>query len=176
TSLSQNCATRNTARFTDWRLDLLTNGKTIAASRSFQDAFQTTIAMFLETHLFAFIAHLEKYNFLYAYYLLSTFTDMNIRKSLAKLWMHCFHSTMKNLDFTVMDREIIEIELIFYLQLPCATMEYENIRKLRDDIEKSQNASDDRFDYAADAIEQISSISFYGEEFMRLVFNDEQYL
>ena len=52
--LIQNIHISDNTRLTDWRLDLLTNGVTIAGSRSFHDAFQATIATFHEAYLISF--------------------------------------------------------------------------------------------------------------------------
>lgn len=161
-------------RFLDWRLDLLTNGKIIAGSRSFQDAFQSTSSTFYEAHLLLLLAHLEKHSFLDAYTYISSIDDKNIQDSLHGLWMSCFTSSMEKIDSMIIDREIIEVKLVFDLKLPCAAAEYEKIRFIRDKIQELQDSNDVDSDNSNFAINQIFTTSVYGEDFMQLVMNDPQ--
>jgi len=162
-------------RFTDWRLDLLTNGLTIASSRSFNDALQTTISMFHETYFFLFLTHLEKYCFLDAFHYLSNVDNNKPQQDLWILWKDCLTKTMETMDLTKMNLDIAEIQLVFNLRLPCATLEYENIRMIREKIEQLQADNNQSFDCFNSIINEIKKTSIYGDEFMELVFNDQRY-
>ena len=165
----------NNTRSNDWRLDLLTNGLTIAASRSFSDALQTTISMFYETYIFLLLAHLEKHNFIDSYFYLSKMNDDNIRQHLSELWINCLKRTLEKIDCTIMNRDMMEIELIFDLSLPCATTEYENIQNIQNRImqlEQDENYSFDHFSFARD---QLKTKSYYGENFIEFVFTNQTF-
>ncbi|CAF4667748.1 unnamed protein product, partial [Rotaria sp. Silwood2] len=175
--LIQKIDVSGTTRFTDWRLDLLTNGKTIAGSRSFYDAFQATISSFHETYLFLLLAHFEEHNFIDSYNFISSVNDKNVQEYLSKLWKQCLTKTLENIDLTIMNRDIIEIQLSFDLKLPCATVEYENIRNIREklcQLEDDDN-NNETFDHFNFVINQIKTTSVYGEHFMELVFSDAQF-
>ncbi|CAF3907546.1 unnamed protein product, partial [Rotaria sp. Silwood2] len=175
--LIQKIEVSSTTRFTDWRLDLLTNGKTIAGSRSFYDAFQATISSFHETYLFLLLAHFEEHNFIDSYNFISSVNDKNVQEYLSKLWKQCLTKTLENIDLTIMNRDIIEIQLSFDLKLPCATVEYENIRNIREklcQLEDDDN-NNETFDHFNFVINQIKTTSVYGENFMELVFSDAQF-
>ncbi|CAF3944692.1 unnamed protein product, partial [Rotaria sordida] len=163
-------------RFTDWRLDLLTNGVIIGGSRSFYDAFQATISAFHETYLFLLLAHLEIHNFINAYDFLLTVNDKNSQEYLSKLWIDCLTTTLENIDLTMMNRDMIEIQLSFDLKLPCAAIEYENIRIIRDKLRQLQDDNNNEsFDHFNIAINQMKTTSVYGEHFMELVFSDPKF-
>ncbi|CAM2726708.1 unnamed protein product [Rotaria socialis] len=162
-------------RFTDWRLDLLTNGKTIAGSRSFDDAFQATISTFHESYLFLLVAHLEQHNFIDAYNFVSNVTDKNIQKDLEKMWKNCFETTLENIDLTIIDRDIIEIHLVFDLRLPRAAIEYENIRTIRDKLLQLEENDNESFVPLNFAIDQLKRTSVYGTDFIELIFVDRHF-
>ncbi|CAF2743269.1 unnamed protein product, partial [Rotaria sp. Silwood2] len=160
------------AGFKDWRLDLLTNGLITAGSRSFQDAFQTTISNFYEVHMSLLLAHLEKYNLIDAHIFLSTKVhDEKIQKYLSQLWENCFTSTLEKIDVTRINVDIIEIPLVFDLKLPCAAAEYKTIQSIRERYEHLKNFSSDKID---DFLDQVHTSSFYGEDFIELIANNEQ--
>jgi hypothetical protein len=94
---------------------------------------------------------------------------------MCKLWKDCLTTTLEKIDLMVMNRDITEIELVFDLRLPCATVEYENIRNIREKIQQLEADNNKSFDYFNYAIDQIKTISIYGEQFMELVFNDQRY-
>ncbi|CAF4448691.1 unnamed protein product [Rotaria sp. Silwood2] len=172
--LIQKIETSNTTRFIDWRLDLLTHGNTIAGSRSFCDAFQTTISAFYETFLFLLLAHLEMHNFINIYIFISSINDRNVTENLSKPWKDCLTTTLENIDLTIMNRDIIEIPFSSELKLPCGAVEYENIRTIREKIRQIENDNEflDHFNFA---INQIKSISIYGKHFMEFVFTDRKF-
>ncbi|CAF3712950.1 unnamed protein product [Rotaria sp. Silwood1] len=162
-------------RFTDWRLDLLTNGKIIAGSRSFYDAFQATISTFHESYLFLLLAHLEQHNFVDAYNFMSSVSDKNIQKYLANMWKVCLETTLENIDLTIIDRDMIEIQLTFDLKLPCAAIEYENIRTIREKLQQLEDNDNESLVSLNFAIDQLKSTSVYGTDFIRLVFTDRHF-
>ena len=173
--LIQKIKISDNTRFTDWRLDLLTNGVTIASSRSFHDALQTTISMFYETYLFLLLAHLEKYHFLDAHCFLSSVPDQNTEKHLSKLWRECLTSTLEKIDLTMMHRHMAEIRPVFDVKLPCAIAEYENIRTIREQIRELEANNKESFDYSNSAIDRMKSLSIYGEDFLELVFTEKEF-
>ncbi len=171
--LIQESTTCDNTRFIDWRYDLLTNSMTIAASRSFRDALQSTISTFYCAYLSLFLAHLEKHGFIDAYVFIEIVSDRNIRKHLSKLWTDCLKSTLENIDLTMINYDIIEIPLIFDLRLPCAAAEYESIRFIRDKLQqlRDNNEFPDNFDFP---LEQIRTTKVYSDDFMELVFSNHQ--
>ncbi|CAM4829130.1 unnamed protein product [Rotaria magnacalcarata] len=162
-------------RFTDWRHDLLTNGKTIAGSRSFYDAFQATISTFHESYLFLLVAHLEQHNFIDAYNFISSVSDKNIQKYLEKMWENCLETTLENIDLTIIDRDMIEIQLVFDLRLPRAAIEYANIRTIRDKLLQLEENDNDSLVPLNFAIDQLKRTSVYGTDFIGLVFGDRHF-
>ncbi|UJR16715.1 hypothetical protein I4U23_003615, partial [Adineta vaga] len=173
--LIQNDQLSDNTRFNDWRFDLLTNGKTIAGSRTFNDAFQATISTFHESYLLVLLAHLEKYHLIDAYHFLSSIFDKNIRDCLSKLWQKCFIQTFEKLDLTVMNRDMIEVQLIFDLKLPCATAEYENIRIIREKLQQLDEDNNENYNRINFTINQLKATSIYGEDFMGLVFTESEF-
>ncbi|CAF1188642.1 unnamed protein product [Rotaria sp. Silwood1] len=161
--------------FTDWRSDLLTNSKIMAGSCSLQDAFQTIVSLYFEAHLLLLLAHVEKHNLFDAYRFLSTISDKNIEENLSKLWIDCLMSSMKTIDLTMMNHDIIDIKLVVDLKLPCAASEYEHIQLIRQKIRELQNINNDYTHFLDYAIKQILTTSSYGEDFMKLVLNNQQY-
>ena len=165
----------NNRRFNDWRIDLLTNGLTIVASRSFSDALETTISTFYETYIFLLLAHLEKYHFIDSYSHLLKINDVHIREDLSQLWINCLNTTLEKIDTTVINRDMMEIELNFNLNLPCATTEYENIENIRkkiDQLGQNETNSIDHFNFARD---QLRATSYYGKDFIESVFTNERF-
>ncbi|CAF1340047.1 unnamed protein product [Adineta steineri] len=173
--LIQNPEIGSNTRFADWRLDLLTNGLIIAGSRSFQDAFQATISTFHETYLFLLLAHLEGHNFIDAYDFLSSINNKNTREYLSKLWKDCLIRTLEKIDVTIINRDIKEIQLVFDLKLPCATIEHENIRNIQEKLQQLEENNIDSFDGMNFTMDQIKTTSIYGEDFMEHVFTDQEF-
>ncbi|CAF1490875.1 unnamed protein product, partial [Adineta ricciae] len=172
--LIQNSKSLNNTRFNDWRVDLLTNGFITAGSRSFSDAFQATLSTFYEAHLLLLLAHLEQNNLIHAYYFLSNVNDPKVRTRLSKLWQECFDRVIENIDWTVMNRDVIEVQLDFNVKLPCAAMEYENIRAIRGNLQQFDDDNTTTYNSIRFAIEQLKTASIYGEDFIKLVFDDKQ--
>ncbi|CAF4374204.1 unnamed protein product, partial [Rotaria sordida] len=121
----------NKTRFVDWRLDILTNAVTIAGSRSFYHAFQVTISVFYEAYLSLLLTHLEKYQFFDAYIFIVNNQDDNMQNDLSKLWIDSLKASLETIDLTIMNLDIIDISYASDLQLPCAAVEFENIRTIR---------------------------------------------
>ena len=74
-----------------------------------------------------------------------------------------------------MNRDIIEIQLVFDLKLPCAANEYERIRTIREKLQQLEDDNNEplkRFNFVPD---QLKTTSIYGEDFMQLVFSNEQF-
>ena len=161
-------------RFTDWRLDLLKNGMIIASSRSFHHAFQAAISEFNEIHLFLLLAHMETHSFFDSYFSILDLSEENIRGHLIQLWTDCFNSTLENIDVTCIDRERLEINLTFNTYLPCAALEYRNIRVVQEKLQllEEQGAEpSDQYDRVADWLRHES---MYRKDFMQLMINEKQ--
>ncbi|CAF4298072.1 unnamed protein product, partial [Rotaria sp. Silwood2] len=174
-SLIQKIEASENRRFTDWRLDLLTNGKTIAGSRSFYDAFQTTISNFYESYLFLLLAHLEQHKFIDGYNFIISISDENVQKYLAKMWKNCLETTLENIDMTIIDRDMIEIQLIFDLKLPCAAIEYEKIRNIREKIQQLEANDNESTVPINFVIDQLKTTSVYGADFIGLIFTNQYF-
>jgi hypothetical protein len=77
---------------------------------------------------------------------------------------------MKKIDMSIMSQNYIEIPLIFDLHLPCATIEYEIIRQIRQMIvQDRQNKDENWIDFA---YKQLISKSIYGE-FINQILDDQ---
>lgn len=113
----------------DWRRDLLTNSRAIGTARSFTDAFHSTIFIYYSAYFTLLLTHFERHNFIDSSIYLTNLTDEVLREYLVQLWTHCFETSLDNLDTTIVQQDIIEMPLVFDLKLPCAQLEYENIRK-----------------------------------------------
>ncbi|CAF1092976.1 unnamed protein product [Adineta steineri] len=147
-------------RFSDWRQDLLTNGILIGTCRSFNDALQSIISIFYENYLLLLFSHLEKSSFIDSFlFLCKTPTNYLLNK----IWFDCLKSTLKTIDTTIINVDIIEMPLFFNLHLPCAKTEYETIRLIRQTI--SQRRDDNNMneeDLIHFAIKQLRTKSIYG--------------
>ncbi len=160
-------STSHQAQCKDWRHDLLTNEIVMGACRSFNDALAKTISIFLERYLSLLLAYLEKYSMIDSYHFF-IHSDEKIRNKLQSLWSDCWTMITKTIDMSMMNQTYIEIPLVFHLRLPCATVEYEIIRQIRQTI--AQNHQDD--DYAIDfAYKQLISTSVYGP-LINIIFDD----
>ncbi|CAF1094104.1 unnamed protein product [Rotaria sordida] len=165
----------NKTRFIDWRLDLLTNAATIAASRSTLDAIQATIALFYDTYFLLLLGHLEKYSFIDSYIFLINNINIEYRINLNQLWMKCLIKTLETIDTSVMNLDTIPIDLVFDLRLPCAAAEYEIIKQIREKIgDNHQNNFDDEFEERERrAIRQLRAKSIYGTDFIDYIFENQ---
>ena len=155
-------------RFKDWRENLLTNGILIGTCRSINDALHLTTSMFYENYLLLLLAHLEKYSFIDSYlFLHSKGWDTQI-------WFDCLALTLENLDTTILDVEMIEMPLIFDLNLPCATTEYEIIRSIRQMIiqRRENDINDEDLIYLAH--KQLRNKSIYSSN-IEMIFNEKDF-
>ncbi|CAF2215640.1 unnamed protein product, partial [Rotaria magnacalcarata] len=162
-------------RFVDWRHDILTNGVTIASSRSFYDAFQVTISMFYEAYLSLLLVHLEKYQFFDAYLFLANNHDETMRAYLSKLWRDSLKASLESIDMTTMNLDVIDISLVFGLRLPCAATEYEKIRKIRKKLEDSDQpfSSDHNNNYDLSHFGQIYKSDDEDDKLLQIISNEK---
>ncbi|CAF3297892.1 unnamed protein product [Rotaria sp. Silwood2] len=172
--LIEKLPTSDKTRFVDWRLDILTNAVTIAASRSFDDAFQVTVSMFYEAYLSLLLAHLEKYQLFDAYIFLANSQDDNIQDNLSKLWIDSLKASLETIDVTAMNLDVIDISFISGLQLPCAAVEFENIRSIRKKFQELQeNDNESSSDEYDSRLDQMHTSNIYDDKFLQLIFNDQ---
>ncbi|CAF4169052.1 unnamed protein product [Rotaria sp. Silwood2] len=172
--LIEKLPTSDKTRFVDWRLDILTNAVTIAASRSFDDAFQVTVSMFYEAYLSLLLAHLEKYQLFDAYIFLANIQDDNIQDNLSKLWIDSLKASLETIDVTAMNLDVIDISFISGLQLPCAAVEFENIRSIRKKFQELQeNDNESSSDEYDSRLDQMHTSNIYDDKFLQLIFNDQ---
>ncbi|CAF1035564.1 unnamed protein product [Rotaria sordida] len=166
----------NKTRFVDWRLDILTNAVTIAGSRSFYHAFQVTISVFYEAYLSLLLTHLEKYQFFDAYIFIVNNQDDNMQNDLSKLWIDSLKASLETIDLTIMNLDIIDISYASDLQLPCAAVEFENIRTIRKKFQELQEynneSSSDEYDSRLD---QMHTSNIYNDKFLQLIFTDQKW-
>ncbi|CAF3763739.1 unnamed protein product, partial [Rotaria sp. Silwood1] len=163
-------------RFVDWRLDILTNGVTIAGSRSFYHAFQVTISMFYEAYLSLLLTHLEKYQFFDAYIFIVNNQDDNMQNDLSKLWIDSLKASLETIDLTIINLDVIDISYAFGLQLPCAAIEFENIRTIRKKFQELQeNNNESSSDEYDSRLEQMHTSNIYNDKFLQLIFNDQKW-
>ncbi|CAF3343766.1 unnamed protein product [Rotaria socialis] len=155
-------------RFSDWRRDLLTNGILIGTCRSFNDALQSTISTFYESYLLLIFSHLEKYSFIDSLLFISKNNDNRL---LNKIWLDCLTSTIKNIDVTVINVDIIEMPLIFNLYLPSAIKEYEIIGSIRRGISQRLDDNIIEEDLMNLALKQLRTKSVY-ESNVEIIFHD----
>ncbi|CAF3368108.1 unnamed protein product [Rotaria socialis] len=176
--LIKKCPPPDKTRFVDWRHDILTNVVTIASSRSFYDAFQVTISLFYEAYLSLLLAHLEKYQFFDAYFFLANNHDEIMRNYLSKLWIDSLKASLEAIDMTTMNLDVIDISLVFGLRLPCATIEYENIRNIRKKLEESDQSfsSDHKNNYDLSHVAQIYKSDDEDDKLLQIIFNEKPWL
>ncbi|CAF1081188.1 unnamed protein product [Adineta ricciae] len=157
----------------DWRRYLLTTSTIIGSCRSFEDALHATVASFYDKYLLLLFGHLEQYSFIDTYYFLSNEANKIIHDDLYKIWYAALISTLETVDRTIMNRDIIEISLLFNLRLPCATIEYENIRQVRDaTIKRSQTDEEIPDDELLNqAMKQLHEKSVYKEYIKSILSN-----
>ncbi|CAF3395094.1 unnamed protein product [Rotaria sp. Silwood1] len=155
-------------RFFDWRQDLLTNGILIGTCRSFNDALQSTISIYYENYLLLLFYHFEKYSLIDSFLFMSKNNNNDL---LNKIWFDCLISTMKNIDITIMNVDVIEMPLIFNLYLPCAIIEYDIIRSIREIIIQRRDDNINDEDLMNIAIKQLRTKSVYNAN-IDIIFND----
>jgi hypothetical protein len=162
----------NQTQFTDWRQDLLTNEIVNKSCRSFTDALVKTVSFFLEKYLSLLLAHLEKYSIIDSYLFLLHSNETNRESILHSIWLDCWMTAIKNIDMSIMNQTYMEIPLVFDLHLPCATIEYEIIRQIRQTTAQNRQDDDDDDENWIDfAYKQLVSISVYGQ-FINVILND----
>ena len=163
----------NDTELKDWRKDLLTNEIVNGSCRSIKDALSRTLSVFVEKYLSLILTHLEKFALIDSHRLLTLFNG-KIRQQLCALWLECWKKTIKTIDMSIISQNYIEIPLVFDLHLPCATIEYELIRQIRQiTSQQHQESKDDdqeknRLDFA---YQQLISTSIYGP-FINTILND----
>ncbi|CAF0809248.1 unnamed protein product [Rotaria sordida] len=155
-------------RFFDWRQDLLTNGILIGTCRSFNDALQSIISIYYENYLLLLFYHFEKNSFIDSFLFMSKNKNNHL---LNKIWFDCLISTIKNIDLTIMNVDVIEMPLIFNLHLPCAIKEYEIIRLIRQIIIQRRDDNINEEDLMNLAIKQLRTKSIYDSN-IDIIFND----
>ncbi|UJR36511.1 hypothetical protein I4U23_029232 [Adineta vaga] len=158
-------------RFTDWRYDLLTNGIIIGTCRSFNDALQYIISQYYESYLLLLLYHFENASLIDAFFFLC---KNHSNYLLNKIWFDCLQSTLKTIDITIINLEVIEMPLIFNLHLPCAKMEYENIRSIRQMMsERREEENIYEEDLIAKAIKQLRTKSIYNSNIEMILTNTD---
>ncbi|CAF5105465.1 unnamed protein product, partial [Rotaria sp. Silwood1] len=152
-------------RLNDWRRDLLTNPTIIGACRSVLDAINIIVSSFYDKCFLLLFAHLEKYSFIDTYQFISSQDNQATRQGLRSIWDQCLILILKEIDVTVIQRDLDNISFTFDLHLPCAKTEYKIIRKIREIISQDiHNNNDDDFDdetIMAKAMEHWRNKSFY---------------
>ncbi|CAM4786953.1 unnamed protein product, partial [Rotaria magnacalcarata] len=163
-------------RFVDWRLDILTNAIIIAGSRSFYGAFQGTVSMFYEAYIFLLLSHLEKYQLFDAYICLTNTRDENMKNHLSQLWIDSLKTSLENIDVATMHLDVIDIPFVVGVRLPCAAVEFENIRAIR---KKFQDMQENDTEFASDdydsRLDQMHTSKVYDDKILQLIFTDRHW-
>ncbi|CAF1579376.1 unnamed protein product [Didymodactylos carnosus] len=73
-------------RFTDWRLDLITNTCIAATCRSFDDAFQTAIGYFYDTYFLLLFSSFEKQAMIVSYLFMTKPNETTNRSLFKQIW------------------------------------------------------------------------------------------
>ena len=163
----------------DWRRDLLTNGKITATSRSLSNAIQQIISLYYDNYLFLLFAHLEKHGFIDSYLFLTSKNLFHPNNHLYDVWHECLTSTIKTIDRTMMTVEVIELPSSLPLSLPCARLEYENIRRTREMTKENRQKS--IFDNSENnvvensSIDQLAKMSVYQDNLYTRIQNSESF-
>lgn len=160
-------------RYSDWRQDLLSEARTTATCRSFNDAFQTTISYFYDKYFLLLFSHLELHGFIDSYQFLTTTND----EQLQHIWLECLNSTLQKIDTTFLNVDTVEVSLIFDLRLPCATDEYTVLKQIRKTIQQKQETmagfDGDLDDYDEDnfVMQQLQDNSIYKNRLDDVILN-----
>ncbi|CAF0876681.1 unnamed protein product [Rotaria sordida] len=149
----------------DWRRDLLTKPIIIGTCRSVLDALKMTVTLFYDKYFLLLFAYLEKYSFIDTYQFISTYNDTTVRKDLHSIWHECLMLILKDIDLTVIQRDLDNISFTFRLHLPCAKTEHKIIRKIQEiiaqDVQKDDKDDLNDEKIITRAIEQWRKKSFY---------------
>ncbi|CAF4844045.1 unnamed protein product, partial [Rotaria socialis] len=76
---------------------------------------------------------------------------------------------------TTMNLDVIDISLVFGLRLPCAAIEYENIRNIRKKLEESDQpfSSDHKNNYDLSHLAQIYKSDDEDDKLLQIIFNEK---
>ncbi|CAF2771043.1 unnamed protein product [Rotaria sp. Silwood2] len=159
-------------QFVDWRYDLLSNATIIGSSRSVDDALQATLSLFYENYILLLLVHLEKYSFIDSYFFYQNETNIDLKEQFRQIWFDCLTSTFETIDTSIMNMDMIEIQLVFNLHFPCAIAEYEIIRRIRETMSEqrhNENQINDN-ELISLAIKQLYDTSVYGPNIEKVIF------
>ncbi|CAF4915976.1 unnamed protein product [Rotaria sp. Silwood1] len=141
----------------DWRQDLLTNEIIIGACHSVFSAIQQTISHYYDKYIFLLFSHLEKFSFLDTYLLIISMKPSDVRDSLEKIWHDSLTLSLKSIDRTMMNMNVMEIPLILGLHLPCARAEHDQLCQIRELlINNSQNYTSEYFDESDSTVNEFA--------------------
>ena len=152
-------------RYLDWRQDLISDARTIATCRSFNDAFQTTLTNYYDTYCLLLFAHLELHGFIESY----LFFMKEKNHSIEQLWLECFNLTFETMDRTILNVDRVDIQLILDLRLPCAAVESAALKQISKTIQQTQDSDDENDNFI---LIQLQDKSFYKTHFDHLILND----
>jgi len=147
--------------FNDWRQDLFADQIITNSCRSVHDALHKILFNFLDRHYSLLLAHYEKHSLIDSYLFILR-SNETIRKKLWPIWLDCSTTVNKLL----IDSNSTNISLVFDLHLPCATIEYEHIRQIRQTF--AQNLDEISIE---SLYQELIHQSIYGE-FIEKIFND----
>ncbi|CAF2688702.1 unnamed protein product [Rotaria sp. Silwood2] len=132
--------------------------------------------MFYEAYLALLLVHFEKYQLFDAYICLSNTQDENMRNHLSQLWIDSLETSLENIDVTTMHLDVIDIPFIVGIRLPCAAVEFENIRTIR---KKFQDMQENDTEFSSDdydsRLDQIHTSNIYYNKILQLIFTDQQW-
>ncbi|CAF5093424.1 unnamed protein product, partial [Rotaria sp. Silwood1] len=90
--------------------------------------------------------------------------------------LNCSKASIETIDLTIINLDVIDISYAFGLQLPCAAIEFENIRTIRKKFQELQeNNNESSSDEYDSRLEQMHTSNIYNDKFLQLIFNDQKW-
>ena len=129
-----------------------------------------TILNVLDTYLSKFFVQLEKHSLIDSYLFLRQSNEQTAKK-LRPIWSNSLDAMMKKSNTLVMNEDAADIPLVFDLHLPCAMLEYEVIRQIRQTV--AQTRENDNENLTDFAIKQLVSTSVHGQFINQILENKD---